>query len=106
MLFRSAMARKILLVLAAREPDTLLGELPGFELVHARTPDAAEALLRDLPVSLAIAFPEATATAVEQLVQAVARTRRGTPVLAIRDRDEPGWTGLGIGVLRRPLLPG
>ncbi len=105
------MPRKILLVLGAREPDALRAELSplGFELVVARTPEAAETLLRDLPVSIAIASPEATNAAVEQLVSVVERTRRGMPVLAIREREggEPEtWARLGVGILRPPLLPG
>ncbi len=103
------MHRKILLVLGAREPDATLAELPalGFELAMARTPDAAESLLRERPVSLAIACPEASDAAVEQLVEAVGRTRAGVPVLAIREAAAPeSWARLGIGVLRRPLLPG
>ena len=38
----------------------------------------------------------------------VERTRRGIPVLVIRNRhsgDPDSWAELGIGVLRCPLLP-
>ncbi len=105
------MPRKLLLVLGAREPDPTLAELPalGFELALARTPDAAEVILREHHVSLAIASPGATNAAVEQLVASIQRLKAKTPVLAIRERDggvPEGWTQLGIGVLRPPLLPG
>ena len=97
--------RTILLVLGAREPDAALAELSplGFELVLARTADAAQSVLRDRPVALAIATPDATNAAVEQLVAAAG----AIPVLAIRDAGVPeAWSRLGIGILRPPLLPG
>lgn len=102
------MTRKLLLVLGPHEPSAVLADLPahGFDLVLARTPIAAEAVLRERPVALAIACPEATDAAVEELVSLVARTR-ALPVLAIREHKVPEtWKHLGVGVLRPPLLPG
>jgi hypothetical protein len=62
-------------------------------------------VLREAPVSLASVCPEAPVAA----VQWSSGTRRGIPVLAIRNRhsgDPESWAELGIiGVLRCPLLP-
>jgi DNA-binding response OmpR family regulator len=103
----------LLLVLGAGAPesDALLADLAtrgGFQLLRAANSDLAEALLRDSPVSLALACPEAPAVEIERLVAAVERSRRSIPVLAIRSARSAWpdrWAELGVGVLRSPLLP-
>lgn len=104
---------KLLLVLAAgaSESDSLLADLAargGFQLLRAASSDLAETLLRDSPVSLALACPETPALEIERLVAAVERSRRSIPVLAIRSARAAwpdSWAELGVGVLRTPLLP-
>ena len=107
-----ARAKQVLLIFGdtISDSDGLLADLQasGFNLVRAATIDNAESVLRKSPVALAIAFPEAATAAVEQLVSVVGRTRRGTPVLALRNPHSgvpECWVELGIGVLRCPLLP-
>jgi hypothetical protein len=59
-------------------------------------------------VSLVLACPEAPVPEIERLVAAVERSKRGIPVLAIRNArsgDADRWSQLGVGVLRAPLLP-
>lgn len=104
---------KLVLVLGAEasESDSLLADLAargGFQLVRAATTELAEALLRESPVSLALACPETPALEIERLVAAVERSRRSIPVLAIRSARAAWpdrWAELGVGVLRSPLLP-
>ncbi len=105
--------KKVLLVFAngASESDGLLADLQGegFQLIRTATIENAESTLRQFPISLAIVCPEAAAATVEQLVSVVEGTRRGIPLLAIRNRhsgDPDSWARLGIGILRCPLLPG
>ncbi len=103
-------AQKLLLVLAASPAeDPVLADLEsrGFELSRAATPEAAEATLRDHPVALVLVCPDAAAGSVDRLAAAVERTRKGVPVLAIRQRSAgaPETHASGVGVLRQPLLP-
>jgi len=91
--------------------DGLLADLEaeGFALVRTATMEKAGSALRDAPIALAIVCPEAPDDSVEQLVSLIERTRRGTPLLAIRKQksvDPESWARLGIGVLRYPLVPG
>jgi hypothetical protein len=104
---------KLLLVLGAgaSESDALLADLEtrgGFQLLRAANSELAETLLRDSPISLALACPETPAPEIERLVAAVERSRRGIPILAIRSARSAWpdrWAELGVGVLRSPLLP-
>jgi len=105
--------RKLLVVgRASSESESLLADLQGredFELIRAVTLGHAETALRDLEVSLAIACPDLSAAAVEDLLAVVERTRRGVPLLAIRNGrsdERTNWAELGIGVLRSPLVAG
>ena len=103
--------RRLLLVFGdASGLGALLGDLEarGFELLRAATEVEAEAALKAQPVRLAIACAETSSAAVDRLISAIERTRPGTPVLAIRDRSAPEagfWRRLGVGILRKPLLP-
>lgn len=106
-------AKKVLLVLVdgSSESDGVIADLQGkgFELIRTPTIENAESVLRDVPISLAIICPEAATAAIEELVSVVERTRRGIPLLAIRNRrsvEPESWAQLGIGILRCPLLPG
>src|SRR5262249_40416813 len=69
----------------------------------------AEIALKELEVSLAIACPDMSHSAVEELLALVERTRRGMPLLAIRNGrsdERANWAALGIGVLRSRLVAG
>jgi len=101
------------LVLARPGPegDDLFAELSrraDLTLLRVATAAAASLALRELPVSLVVACP-ATATAeIEAVLSLRDAARPGTPVLAIRARQEPtpaAWTSRGVAVLRMPLLP-
>jgi len=104
---------KLLLVLGAgaSESDSVLADLVsrgGFQLLRAANSELAETLLRDSPVSLALACPETPASEIERLVAAVERVGRTIPILAIRRARSAWpdrWAELGVGVLRSPLLP-
>ena len=102
----------LLLARPGAETDELFSDLALREdlcLVRVATAAAAARTLADLPVALVIACPETAAAAVDQVLAAVARTRPGTPVLAVRARQAPepaGWSRAGVAVLRMPLLAG
>ncbi len=105
--------RKLLVVgKASSESESLLADLQGredFELIRAATLGQAQTALKELEVSLAIACPDMSASAVEELLAVMERTRRGMPLLAIRDGrsdERANWAELGIGVLRSPLVAG
>jgi DNA-binding response OmpR family regulator len=110
---RSSASARILLVLGngMSESDGLLAGLEardGFRLVRAANAELAEAVLRESAVSLALACPETPASEVERLVAAIERSGGGVPVLAIRQArsaETDRLAGLGIGILRSPLLP-
>jgi DNA-binding response OmpR family regulator len=108
---KAARAKLLLVLGAMAESEALLAELEArddFQLVRAADGDLAETLLRDSPVSLVLACPETPVPEIERLVAAVRRSRRGIPVLAIRNASSGEayrWAELGVGVLRAPLLP-
>lgn len=109
---------------AAPAPSVLLLARPGLEndglfadlalredlcLVAVATAAAAARTIADLPIALVVACPETPAAAVDEVLAALARSRPGTPVLAIRARQAPepaGWSRAGVAVLRMPLLAG
>ena len=103
----------MLLVLGAGGPesDAVLADLQGrgqFQILRAADAGRAETLLRESPVSLALACAEAAVRDIERLVAAVRRSGRAIPVLAIRSArsaDPDRCAELGVAVLRAPLLP-
>lgn len=110
---KPATRAKLLLVLGdgASESEAFLAGLQGrggFQLVRASTAEIAEVVLRDFPVSLALACAQTPADEIERLVAAMERTRHAVPVLAIRHAhsgEAERWAQLGVGILRSPLLP-
>jgi hypothetical protein len=101
------------LVLARPGPDgdDLFAELArraDLTLLRVATAAAASLALRELPVSLVVAGPNTATGEIESVLTLRDAARPGTPVLAIRARQEstPGaWTARGVAVLRMPLLP-
>jgi hypothetical protein len=102
----------LLLARPGPESDDLFADLALREdlcLVRVATGAAAARTLAEIPVAVVIACPETAAAAVDEVLAAVARSRPGTPVLAIRSRQAPepaGWSRAGVAVLRMPLLAG
>ena len=104
---------KVVLVLGggAAESDALFADLQAhgdFQILRAASGERAEILLREAPVSLALACADAAVTEIERLVAAIERTGRAIPVLAIRSArstDPDRCAELGVAVLRAPLLP-
>jgi hypothetical protein len=102
----------LLLARPGSETDELFSDVALREdlcLVRVATAAAAVRTLAEMPVALVIACPETAAAAVDEVLAAVARTRPGTPVLAVRARQAPepaGWSRAGVAVLRMPLLAG
>jgi hypothetical protein len=101
-------------VLASAGPagEELFADVAGRQdliVLRAGTVAAAALALRDVPVALVVACNETPPEAIDALLGEIDRTRPGTPVLAVRDRqapERPGWRDRGVGVLRRPLAPG
>ena len=102
----------LLLARPGPESDELFSDLALREdlcLVRVATGAAAARTLAEVPVAVVIACPETAASAVDEVLAAVGRSRPGTPVLAIRSRqaaEPPGWSRAGVAVLRMPLLAG
>ena len=102
----------LLLARPGLESDELFADLAlreDLRLVRVATAAAAARTLAEMPVALVVACPETPAGAVDEVLGALARSRPGTPVLAIRARQaaEPGgWSRAGVAVLRMPLLAG
>lgn len=102
-----------MLVLARPGPagDDLFAELSGradLTLLRVATAAAAGLAIRELPVALVVACPDAATEEIESVLSLRDAVRPGTPVLAIRARQAatPGaWSGRGVAVLRMPLLP-
>lgn len=94
------------------ESDELFAELALREdlcLVRVATPAAAIRTLAEMPVALVVAGPETPASAIDDVIAGLGRSRPGTPVLALRARQAPepsGWSRGGVAVLRMPLLAG
>jgi hypothetical protein len=101
------------LVLARPGPegDDLFAELSrraDLTLLRVATAAAASLAIRELPVALVVACPDTATAEIESVLSYRDAVRPGTPVLAIRARQEstPGaWSGRGVAVLRMPLLP-
>jgi hypothetical protein len=102
----------LLLARPGPESDELFSDVALREdlcLVRVATGAAAARALVEMPIALAVACPETSSAAVDQLLAAVSRSRPGTPVIAIRTRQAPepaGWSKAGVAVLRMPLLAG
>ncbi|ABS27957.1 hypothetical protein [Anaeromyxobacter sp. Fw109-5] len=94
------------------ESDDLFADLSQREdvcLLRVATEAAASVAIREIPVALVIACPQASPAAVDSLLAHLDAARPGTPVLAIRARQAqvpPEWGGRGVAVLRLPLLSG
>src|SRR2546422_11500037 len=103
---KPATRAKLLLVLGdgASESEAFLAGLQGrggFQLVRASTAEIAEVVLRDFPVSLALACAQTPADEIERLGAAMERTRHARPLLAIRHAracEAWPWAQVGGGV--------
>jgi hypothetical protein len=101
------------LVLARPGPegDDLFAELSrrtDLTLLRVATAAAATLAIRELPVSLVVACPDTGTAEIESVLSLRDAVRPGTPVLAIRARQEStpsAWSARGVAVLRMPLLP-
>lgn len=102
----------LLLARPGLESDELFSDVALREdlcLVRVATSAAAARTVAEMPIALVVACPETPAAAVDEVLAALARSRPGTPVLAIRARQAPepsGWSKAGVAVLRMPLLAG
>jgi hypothetical protein len=102
-----------LLVLAQPSADTddlLAALVRRVDLCLLRVTDlkAAQVALRDVAVKLVLVCPETEASTVTAVLNMTEKLRPGTPVLALRARDDtalPVWKDWTIGVLRCPVLP-
>ena len=106
---------------AATPPSVLLLARPGLEadelfsdlalredlhLVRVATAAAAARTVAEMPIALVVACPETPAGAVDAVLAAIARSRPGTPVLAVRTRQAPepaGWGALRVRPSPRPV---
>lgn len=101
------------LVLArpGQEGDDVFAELSrraDVTLLRVATAAAASVAIRELPVALVVACPDTAASEIESVLSFRDAVRPGTPVLAVRGRQEStpgGWSARGVAVLRMPLLP-
>jgi hypothetical protein len=102
----------LLLARPGPESDELFSDVALREdlcLIRVATGAAAARALVEMPIALAVACPETSPEAVDELLAAVSRSRPGTPVIAIRTRQAPepaGWSKAGVAVIRMPLLAG
>jgi hypothetical protein len=102
----------LLLARPGPETDDLFADLDGRDdlcLLRAATAAAAARAIEEMPVALLVACPETPSSAIDAAVEALERSRAGTPVLALRARRAPepaGWKARGVAVLRLPLLAG
>jgi DNA-binding NtrC family response regulator len=111
---RAAVRPRPLLVVAPPSAERAelfagLAARDDFRVAWAATVAEAALQLAERPVALLIASPELPAAAVSELIASAERVRPGLPILVIRNRqaEQPaGWERHGVGVLRRPLLPG
>jgi hypothetical protein len=93
------------------EGDDLFAELSrraDLNLLRVATAAAASLALRELPVALVVACPNTATAEIEAVLALRDAARPGTPVLALRARQEatpPAWSARGVAVLRMPLLP-
>jgi hypothetical protein len=100
------------IVLARPGPagDDLFAELSrraDLTLLRAATAAAATVAIRELPVALVVACPGTAPHEIDAVLSYRDAVRPGTPVLAVRGRQEAapdGWEGRGVAVLRMPLL--
>jgi hypothetical protein len=101
----------LLLARPGAESDEIFADLSEREdlcLIRVANAAAANRTIEEMPVSLVIASPEVPVSAIDAVVARLRRVRRGTPVLAVRERQaaEPSaWHGR-VAVLRMPLLGG
>ncbi len=101
------------LVLARPGPegDDLFAELarrPDLTLLRVANAAAASLAIRELAVALVVACPDTATAEIDSILSYRDAVRPGTPVLAIRARQEStpgGWSARGVAVLRMPLLP-
>ena len=102
----------LLLASPGAESEELFADLLRREdlcLLRVANAAAASRTVEEMPVSLVIASPDVPVAAIDAVLGRLERKRRGTPVLAVRERQaqEPAaWAERGVAVLRMPLLEG
>jgi hypothetical protein len=101
----------LLLARPGEESEEIFADLSQREdlcVLRVATATAASRAIEEMPVSVVVACAEVPAAAIDSVLAALRRSRRGTPVLAVRARQakEPAAWGTRVAVLRTPLLSG